>query len=183
MGYLRHARSAPSSAAPDDTCVAAFDHELDYIFATLRRLGARPSEVEDLAQEVFVVLHQKWTTIDTTRPLRPYLFGVAFRLFAAHRRRQRREIPFEKVEPEDDSPNPQSAFEGQEAAALLLAALEQVPLRRRAVIVMHELDEVPILEVARRLSMSQFGTYARLRKGRTELKAALRRLGLKDRSK
>ncbi len=54
-----------------------------------------------------------------------------------------------------------------------------MPLRRRAVIVMHELDEVPIIEVATRLSMSQFGTYARLRKGRAELRAALKRLGKK----
>ena len=41
---------------------------------------------------------------------------------------------------------------------------------------MHELDDVPVLEVARRLSMSQFGTYARLRKGRAELQGAVRKL-------
>ena len=80
MGYLRPLRSAPPAPACESACLAAFDRELDYLFGTLRRLGAAPREVEDLAQEVFVVLHRNWPTVDTTRPLRPYLFGVAFRV-------------------------------------------------------------------------------------------------------
>ena len=46
----------------------------------LRRLGVPAAEVEDLAHDVFVVLHRNWPTLDTERPLRPYLFGVAFRI-------------------------------------------------------------------------------------------------------
>jgi RNA polymerase sigma-70 factor (ECF subfamily) len=176
MGYLRAARSAPPSATPEHACVEAFDRELDYIFTTLRRLGARPAEIEDLAQEIFVVLHKNWPEIDATRPLRPYLFGIAFRIFYAHRRRRQREIPFGVVELEDAEPSPEGSLHRKESISLLLAALERVPLRRRAVLVMHELEDVPILEVARRLSMSQFGTYARLRKGRQELQSAVKRL-------
>ena len=41
---------------------------------------------------------------------------------------------------------------------------------------MHDLDGVPIADVARTLSISRFGAYARLRKGRNELRAAVRRL-------
>ncbi|HSS40012.1 MAG TPA: sigma factor-like helix-turn-helix DNA-binding protein, partial [Polyangia bacterium] len=51
-----------------------------------------------------------------------------------------------------------------------------VPLPRRAVVVMHDLDGVPVNEIARSLSISRFGTYARLRKARKELAAAVRRL-------
>jgi DNA-directed RNA polymerase specialized sigma24 family protein len=61
MAYLRSARSgqpsAPSST-PEHPCLEPFDRELDYIFTTLRRLGAKPGELEDLAQEIFVVLHK-----------------------------------------------------------------------------------------------------------------------------
>lgn len=180
MGYLRHARSAPSSEPPEQNSVAAFDRELDYIVATLRRLGARSPDLEDLVQEVFVVLHKKWPTLDMTRPLRPYLFGIAYRVCCAHRRRRRREVPVERLDVEDESLDPETMLQRKESTALLLAALDRVPLRRRAVIVMHELDDVPILEVARRLSMSQFGTYARWRKGRKELQAAMKRLMKKD---
>jgi RNA polymerase sigma-70 factor (ECF subfamily) len=59
---------------------------------------------------------------------------------------------------------------------MLMAGLQYLPLSRRAVIVMHDLDEVPIADVARSLSITRFGAYARLRKGRRELAAAVRRL-------
>jgi len=41
---------------------------------------------------------------------------------------------------------------------------------------MHDLDEVPIADIARNLAITRFGAYARLRKGRRELAAAVRRL-------
>ncbi len=178
MSYLRHARSAPAPVPSEHACVAAFDRELDYIFASLRRLGARGGEIEDLAQEVFLVLHKNWSQIDRARPLRPYLFAVAFRVFCADRRRRRREIPFETVELEDQRDNPEVALQRSQAAALLTAALDKIPVYRRAVVVMHDIDGVPVLDVARRLSMSRFGVYARLRKGRRELQAVFRRLSL-----
>jgi RNA polymerase sigma-70 factor (ECF subfamily) len=158
------------------TCLDAFDRDLDYIFATLQRLGVAPSEVEDLAQEVFVVLHRNWPTLDTERPLRPYLFGVAFRIVCAHRRRSAREIPHADVEVHDSALGPEGSVQSKESIALLQAALQGLPVSRRAVVIMHDLDGVPIVEVARRLSMSRFGAYARLRKGRRELAAAVRRL-------
>ena len=176
VGYLRPVRSTQSQPSPESTCVEAFGSELDYVFATLRRLGAAPREVEDLAQEVFVVLHKNWPTIDTKRPLRPYLFGVAFRVVCANRRRRGREIPFEAVDPTDDGVSPEGSLESKESVRLVLAALEQVPLSRRVVIIMHDLDQVPIADIAETLSISRFGTYARLRKARKELKAAVSRL-------
>jgi RNA polymerase sigma-70 factor (ECF subfamily) len=176
MGYLRLVHSSPPVPTPESVCLDAFDRELDYIFVTLRRLGAAPSEIEDLAQEVFMVLHQKWTTVDLERPLRPYLFGVAFRIVCAHRRRSSREIPYPALDAEDGAPSPEGSLQSRESIKLLLTALESVPIVRRAVVVMHDLDGVPIVNVARTLSISRFGAYARLRKGRRELTAAVRRL-------
>jgi RNA polymerase sigma-70 factor (ECF subfamily) len=163
-------------APPEGACIKAFDQNLDYLFETLRRLGAAPREVEDLAQEVFVVLHQHWPTLDLTRPLRPYIFGVAFRVVCASRRRRSRELPYAGLDAEDGAASPERTLQGKEARVLLFAALDRVPLPRRAVVVMHDLEGVPVADIAERLSISRFGTYARLRKGRKELKAAVRRL-------
>ena len=179
MGYLRAVRSRPPLAPPESSCIAAFETEFDYLFETLRRLGAAPREIEDLAQEVFVVLHRNWSTFDTTRPLRPYLFGVAFRIVCAHRRRRAREIPTAAFDIEDSGANPEGSLQSKESIGLLFAALDRVPLPRRAVVVMHDLDGVAVADIAQRLSISRFGTYARLRKGRKELASAVRRL-LKD---
>jgi RNA polymerase sigma-70 factor (ECF subfamily) len=176
MGYLRLVHCAPPVPTPGNGCLAAFEREVDYIFATLRRLGAPPNELEDLVQEVFIVLHRNWTTLDTDRPLRPYLFGVTFRIVCAHGRRRMRELPYPDLEVDDLGPTPEGSLASKEALALLLTALDRVPLLRRAVVIMHDLDGVPIVDIARTLSITRFGAYARLRKGRRELTAAVRSL-------
>jgi RNA polymerase sigma-70 factor (ECF subfamily) len=176
VGYLRPVRSTAPQPSPESTSVQAFGGELDYVFATLRRLGAAPREIEDLAQEVFVVLHKNWPTVDTTRPMRPYLFGIAFRVVCASRRRRGREVPQAVLEATDDAASPEGSLQSKESVRLVLAALEQVPLPRRVVIIMHDLDQVPVAEIAQTLSISRFGTYARLRKARKELKSAVARL-------
>ncbi|HEY5453468.1 MAG TPA: sigma-70 family RNA polymerase sigma factor, partial [Polyangia bacterium] len=163
MGYLRLVHSAEPAPAPETSCLEAYNRDLDYLFETLQRLGAGAREVEDLAQEVFVVLHRHWPALDTTRPLRPYLFGVAFRVVCAHRRRRKREVPWLGLDAEDSGSSPEGQLQSKESVALLMAALERVPLPRRAVLVMHELDGVPIADVAERFSISRFGAYARLR--------------------
>jgi RNA polymerase sigma-70 factor (ECF subfamily) len=176
MGYLRLVHSAAALPTSESSCLEAFDRELDYLFETLHRLRAAPREIEDLAQEVFVVLHRNWPDLDTTRPLRPYLFGVAFRIVCAHRRRQAREIPHPALDAEDGRISPEGLLQNKESVTLLMAALERVHLPRRAVLIMHDLDGVPMVDIARKLSISRFGAYARLRKARTELAIAVRRL-------
>lgn len=176
MAYLRLLHSDASVSTPDGSCLAVFDSELDYIFATLRRLGAAPHEIEDLAQELFMVLCRNWPTLDTERPLRPYLLGVAFRIVSAHHRRRSRETLRAAVDTDDLAASPEGALASKESIVLLQAALDALPLSRRAVVVMHELEAMPIADVAREMSITRFGAYARLRKGRKELAAAVRRL-------
>jgi RNA polymerase sigma-70 factor (ECF subfamily) len=85
-------------------------------------------------------------------------------------------VPYALPDVEDRGPGPERLTESQESVELLLAALERVPLPRRAVIILHELDGLPIVDVARTLGITRFGAYARLRKGLRELAAAVRRL-------
>lgn len=176
MGKLRLVPAATPAPRGDGACLDAFERELDYVFATLRRLGAAPHEVEDLAQELFVVLYRQWDSLDQSRPLRPYLFGIALRIVGAQRRRRVREVLAPDLEVIGDAADPEHMLQDRQAVELLLAALEAVPLPRRAVVVLHDLDQTPIVDVARQLSLSRFGAYARLRQGRRELTAAVRRL-------
>jgi RNA polymerase sigma-70 factor (ECF subfamily) len=176
MGTLHFLRAVAPRPRPETTCLYAFDRELDYLFWTLQRLGARPSDTEDLLQDIFSVLHNKWSTLDTTRPLRPWLFGVAFRMVQTYRRRQARETPHDDLDPPDAAPDAEDALQEQQSLTLLSAALARVPEARRSVLVLHDLEGVEVVEIARRLSITKFGVYARLRKGRKELASAVRSL-------
>ena len=159
-----------------EACLDAFQKELDYVYRTLRRLGTSPSEVEDLAQEVFLALRRSWTEYDPSRPLRPYLFGIAFRIASAYQRKSSREVAFGIVELSEAGPGPDEALQTKQARALVLAALERIPLPRRAVLVMHDIDDVPVGEVAAVLAIPLFTVYSRLRKARRELEAAVKRM-------
>ena len=176
MGTLHFLRAVASRPTAETSCLHAFDQELDYLFWTLQRLGARPSDTEDLLQDVFAVLHNNWPTLDTSRPLRPWLFGVAFRLVQSYRRRNARETPRDGLDPPDVAAGPEGNLQEQQSLALLSAALERVPEARRSVLMLHDLDGVEVVEIARRLSITRFGVYARLRKGRKELASAVRSL-------
>ena len=55
---------ASRSATAFLSCVGAFEAELDYVYRTIRRMGVRRAEAEDLTQEVFVVLWRRWGDFD-----------------------------------------------------------------------------------------------------------------------
>ena len=139
--------------------IKAFESELDYLFASLRRLGARPEEIEDLAHQVFLGLLRSRPKFDRRRSFQLRLFGLAVRVIARHGRRRRRR-------PVDST----------ESLPLRLAVLDRVPLKRRAVLVLHELDQVPLQEIASSLSMTRMGVAVRLRKARREMEGAVRQL-------
>jgi RNA polymerase sigma-70 factor (ECF subfamily) len=176
VSHLRLVSTPDSRQSSDAACLDAFQKEVDYVYRTLRRLGAPPSEVEDLTQEVFLALRGSWQAYDASRPLRPYLFGIAFRIASAHQRKRSREVAFGVVEVGDAGPGPDDALQTKQARALVMAALERIPLPRRAVLVMHDIDDVPVSEVAAVLGIPLFTVYSRLRKARRELESALRRI-------
>ena len=153
-----------------------FRIEFEYVQRTLRRLGTDQSEVDDLAQEVFLVMHRRWSEFDQSRPLRPYLFGVAVRIALASQRKRAREVAFGNIELGDDGPGPEEVLSNKQTRAVVQAALKRIPLPRRTVLVMHELDRVPVTEVAATLSIPLFTVYSRLRKAREELKVETQRI-------
>jgi len=176
MGSLHSIRRPSRLPEPGGECIHTFEQELDYLYGTLRRLGAPTADIDDLLQDIFVVLYRNWSTLDLTRPLRPWLFGVSFRVVRAHRRRRARESPWGGLEPEDVGDGPERTLEGQQSLAVLWAALELIPSARRSVVMKHDLEGFEIVDIARQLSITKFGVYARLYKGRKELASAVRRL-------
>lgn len=186
MGRMSHLLLLPRpmvEAHPDDACLSSFQVELDYILRTLQRLGVPASEVEDMAHEVFLVLRRKWAEYDPARPLRPYLFGIAFRVAAAQQRKRLRESHhLAMAGAVMEAIHPELALESKQARALVLNALDKIPLPRRAVLVMHDIDEESMRDVAAALSIPLFTAYSRLRKARRELASLIRRIAERESS-
>lgn len=176
----RTALAEPRPEAPGFRAI--FEAELSYVLHTLCRLGVRRADLEDLAHEVFVTVHRLLPEYDPARPLRPWLFGIAFRVASDYRRRARfsREVPREQErEVASEAPGADDQMAAEQARRLVIEALQELDLDRRAVVVMHDIDGAPVPEIADALSIPLNTAYSRLRLGRAQLRAAVRRIQLR----
>jgi RNA polymerase sigma-70 factor, ECF subfamily len=162
-----------------------FDANVGYVAASLGRLGIKAGDRDDLVSEIFVRVHRELATYDPDRPLRPWLFAFAARVASEHRRlaRHRREVLGEVAESvPSTTPAPDRLLEHDEAKRIVNDALETLDLDKRAVFVLHDLDETPVPEIARVLGIAEGTAYSRLRAARAEFTAAVRRAQLGKRS-
>ena len=182
-------RPTPTSAAPlaparRPEFRALFDGECGYVWHTLRRLGVHERDLEDVTHDVFVTVHKKLGDYDPTRPLKPWLFGIAYRVASDYRRlaRHRREVVTSMssseggFEPADERPAADERYESAQSRALVTEALGALEIDRRAVFVMHELDGHAMPEIARVLSIPLNTAYSRLRLAREQFAVVVRRL-------
>jgi len=165
-------REAPA-VLPDFQTV--YTRELSYVLHTLRRLGVAPGELEDVTHDCFVAIYRHWSAYDPARPLRPWLFGFAFRTAADHRKlaRHRYEAGAPSHEHADERPRPDELVEEERLRQALLLALDAMDFEKRSVIVMHDVEGMPVPEMARLLGVPLNTAYSRLRLARAELERHL----------
>jgi RNA polymerase sigma-70 factor, ECF subfamily len=157
---------------------AIFQQEFRYVWNSLRRLGVAERDLEDMAHEVFVRVHDQLSLFDAERPLRPWLFGISLGIATNYRRLARHRVQLMAEPPEltDQARRADERLEQRQQAELVHAALQKVALEQRAVLVLHELDGCPIPEVATTLGLSLNTAYSRLRLGREAFRSAFRRI-------
>jgi RNA polymerase sigma-70 factor (ECF subfamily) len=173
-----HLRLAAAEDAPTGEAVLefreVFETEFSYVCRVLRRLGVRDADLDDVAQEVFLAVHKHYRERDPARPLRPWLVGFAYR-FAVNYGRLARHRVKSGIDGGLLAPDrsPEQATSDREAQELLLVALQSVPIERRVVVVMHDVDGFLPREVAAALGIPVNTVYSRLRVARAELLAAV----------
>ncbi len=149
-----------------------FDAEFAHVCRTLQRLGVRPADLKDVAQELFLAVHQRLGEYDPARPLRPWLFSFALRLAANYRRlsRNRSHVSDEALA-ERSSGQPDA-----EARDLVLGALGELDFDRRVALVMHDLEGFAALEIAEQLGLNVNTVYSRIRLARDDFRSAVAQL-------
>jgi RNA polymerase sigma-70 factor (ECF subfamily) len=159
---------------------AMYDAHIDFVWRNLRRLGVADADAEDRTQEVFVVAHRRFAEfVDRGHGPRAWLFQIVLRVASDARRHNRRhpEVPDGGASLDRASIEPQQTEDvaRREALSRLDAALASIDLGRRAVLVLHEIEEMTAREIAQVLSIPLNTVYSRLRVGRIELEQALTR--------
>src|SRR5262249_7220844 len=123
---------------------ALVSEHFDLVWRTLRRLGVPVPDLDDAAQQVFLVVSRKLPMIEIGKE-KPFIFQTAIRVASDARRtvRRRREV----IDPNlldgvDSSPGPEALTERKRARALLDAVLDEMPIELRAVFVLFEIEEM-----------------------------------------
>jgi RNA polymerase sigma-70 factor, ECF subfamily len=175
----------PKSMAPAAAPVQAVSVDLRALFdahytATrrlLRRMGVPAAQLDDAAQEVF------WVCARRLHDIRPgsetsFIYGVALRVASDHTRRS----VLVAVNLEDaasvpaEGPSPAERLDERRARELLDTVLDRMPLDLRTVLVLVELEEMEVREVAGLLDIPPGTAASRLRRAREEFSAIARRL-------
>lgn len=160
-----------------------FDAHFDFVWRSLRRLGVREADVDDVLQEVFLVVHRKLPEFGGRSRLTTWLFGICFRVAREHSRRAyvRREeasdvLPEITTEPEA---SPEELYAGRQARERLDELLAHLDPDKRAVFVLYELEQLPVEEIAESVGVPVGTVYSRLKSARQDFDQALLRLRAK----
>ena len=187
-GTLRaRARRDPCSApgVPSPRFVDVFASHFPWVRRRMLRLGVREAEASDLAQEVFVVVHAQLARYDSARPIRPWLWGIAYRIANRWRAlaRHRREHPLDALDERTGlALAADGCIEEREARALVRLAFATVAASQRDLLMMHVVDERPMPEIAVHLGIPLNTAYSRMRLARADLAKAVGRLSAPPRA-
>jgi RNA polymerase sigma-70 factor, ECF subfamily len=149
-----------------------FDAEFEYVCRALRRLGVLDADLADVAQELFVSVHDRLDEYDPSRPVKPWLFSFA-RGFAANYRKLARHRASPLDDEEKESPMLQTDTDARD---LVLRAMDRLDFDRRTVLVMHDLEEFTAPHIATFLEIPVNTVYSRLRLARADFRHAVERL-------
>ena len=178
---------AAARAAARPSFAEVYDGHFKAVWLGLRRFGVWDRDLEDAAHDVFLVVHRRLADYDPSRPLRPWLLGIAARVASEFRRKSqhRHELVSEDVEQESarlpvhtpaHGVRADRALDDKERRALLHRALDTLEFDRRTVLVLHDIEGHAMPDIAHALEVNVNTLYARLRQARFDLKAAVESL-------
>ena len=130
----------------------------------LARRGIRPADLPDVEQEVFLVAHRKLAELEVRSSLLGWLLGIAANVASEHRRKAsyRRERVGLPGEPACQALDPLAHLQAAERRARVHRWLEALSPEQREVVVLHDLSELSMHEVARELRVPLKTAFSRL---------------------
>ena len=131
-----------------------------------------------MAAETFAVAYRRWDDLDPSRPVRPWLYGIAGNLVRHHWRKERRMLRaygrsgLDSTIGQEDEANLERA-EAQLQKRALAAALAELRPGEREVLLLHAWADLTDAEIAEALSLPIGTVKSRLHRGRERMRNRL----------
>ena len=142
-----------------------------------RLLGPGDADVDDVTQEVFLVVLRKLDSWDGQCRVTTWLYGVAWRVASAHRRRRRLRAFFsfdrEGVgldDPTDDRPTPEQLTIQDQSARDVYRVLDRLGEKKREVLILYELEGLSGTEISELLDVAEGTVWTRLHHARRDFR-------------
>jgi len=175
--------SPPPRPFPHDPLTLArfrrvVDQHSAFVIRSLRRMGVPAADVEDAAQDVFVVAARRLADFAETHE-RSFLYGTAARVAserARAARRQRARLVGALDMPTARPIDPETFTELREARTVLDVAMKRMTPPIREVFALTEFEELPAKAIARSLDIPVGTVRSRLHAARSSLNRVTARL-------
>jgi RNA polymerase sigma-70 factor (ECF subfamily) len=162
----------------------SFEDAFEAEFAPLHRYLARRlggSVADDVAAETFAIAFRTWDRLDPTRPVRPWLYGIAANLVRHHWRKERRMLRayartcVDPVHADEDTAVERVAAEARHRE--LADALASLRPGEREILLLHAWAELTDSEIAGALCLPLGTVKSRLSRARERLRNQLGAVG------
>jgi RNA polymerase sigma-70 factor (ECF subfamily) len=172
-------RAAAVTSAWEHDAAGGFVEELfaahhGEIYAYLIRMLRDPELAADLTQDAFVKAYRNYNVLEKPENARAWLYQIAHRVALDHIRRQKiiRFLPW-TGENHGSAPSTERLVMDAHLSGDLQRALERIPERQRAALLLAELHDLTGLELAAALGVSHVAARALLTRARESLRQAL----------
>jgi RNA polymerase sigma-70 factor, ECF subfamily len=159
-----------------------FENYAAFIWRTLRYQWVAERDLDDVSQEVFLIVFRKLPIFDPQRSMRAWIYGICVRIARDYRNRAhtRHEVLVDDVSDEVGGATSDVASDTLAAQRRLQQMLERLDEDKRAVFVLHELEGLPMNEVAELVQCPVKTAYSRLAAARKQMMTMLTRSDLPE---
>jgi RNA polymerase sigma-70 factor (ECF subfamily) len=156
-----------------------------FIWRTLRYQSVAERDLDDVSQEVFLIVFRKLPDFDPSGSMRAWIYGICIRVARDSRNRahKRHEVLVDEVSDEIGGATAEAESERRAEQRQLHVMLERLDEDKRAVVVLHELEGLPMNEVAEIVQCPVKTAYSRLAAARKQMLTMLTKSNLSEGSR
>jgi RNA polymerase sigma-70 factor, ECF subfamily len=172
----RHTLSSGSAVLTHLNFDTVFEEHFSFVWRCLRGLGVHAADLDDVTQEVFVIVHRRFSNFEPEIGVRPWLYAILRRVAGNYRRSAKRLAGRHGTldrEPVAAGPDPEQSLETRQAAQTVERLLAKLEPTQREVFLAVELEGLTVPEISAVMQVPLNTTYSRLRLARADFKAAL----------
>jgi RNA polymerase sigma-70 factor (ECF subfamily) len=146
------------------------DRHAPTVYRFLSALGVPPAEREDACQDVFVAVYRSLDRFRGAARLSTWIYRIAARGAGRAMRRRRMHAMLATLLQREPAPPPEAdPSEKSARLALLDGLLGRLSEKKRLVLVLFEIEELPVDEIAKIAGCPENTVWSRLHHARTEL--------------